>query len=150
MKKFKVDTLNINPFIVVVRLIEIIEIGPEDFKSILTNDGCPEFIGIERNSLNYQNFENIRVNNQVIMLDLDKVFSDQKKNITDDNINRQIKLYIPSSQNINLKIDNDLSDFFNRENKLNSPDYFHKECPHCEDVFLEKYETCEFCGYTRY
>jgi len=41
MKKFKVDTLNINPFIVVVRLIEIIEIGPEDFKSILTNDGCP-------------------------------------------------------------------------------------------------------------
>ena len=84
------------------------------------------------------------------MLDLDKDFSYQKKNITDDNINRQIKSYIPSSQNINLKIDNDLSDFFNRENKLNSPDYFHKECPHCEDVFLEKYETCEFCGYTRY
>jgi len=45
------------------------------------------------------------------MLDLDKDFSYQKKNITDDNINRQIKLYIPSSQNINLKIDNDLSDF---------------------------------------
>lgn len=29
-------------------------------------------------------------------------------------------------------------------------DEFSKPCPNCEDMYLEKYETCEFCGYTRY
>ena len=151
MRKFKVDTLNNNRFIIVVRLIEIEEIGPESFKSIITKDGSPEFIGIEPNSLNHRNFENIRTNNQVIMLDLDKDFSYLIKNITDDNISKQIRLYIPSSHNINLKIDSDLSDFFNRNSNSNydSGEYT-IECPDCGESYLEKYETCEFCGYTRY
>ena len=149
MRKFKVDTLNDNRHIIVARLIEIEEIGPENFQSIITKDSNPEFIGLEPYSLNHSNFENVRRNNQVIILDLDKDFKYLIKNITDDNISKQIKLYIPSKENINLKIDAVLSDFFN-ENSHNLSEEYTIECPNCGDSYLEKYETCEICGYTRY
>lgn len=146
-RKFKIDTINDNSFIIVIRLIEIEEIGSENFKSIISKDSDPEFVGVEPNSINYQNFKKISNNNQVICLDLDKDFSYLIKSITDDNIRRQIKLYQPLSQEVNLTIDFDLSDFFNRNTDSNN---IPKECPNCKDIYLEEFETCEYCGYTRY
>lgn len=149
MKKFKIENTQNNGHIIVVRLIEIEEIGSENFKSIISRDSDPEFVGVIPNSKNHQMFENIKHNNQVINLDLDKDFRYEIKNLNYEYGTKQIKFYLPLNNSIKILIDYDLSSFFNQKNN-NYEDDFETECPNCEDIYLEKYDTCEYCGYTRH
>ena len=113
MRKFLVDDINRNnKSAIIVRLLEVEEIGDQNNKSVITKDGSPEFVAVWPDTTILRNFEKLLKTNQVITVDFFRDFNCQ---ITTDSLTkRKVNLYIPLSDETQFSIDYELTDFFNQ------------------------------------
>lgn len=157
MKIYKIDLVKTGTNMALVRIfeIEVLEFGSS--KTSITHNSKPFYLLVQMGTPTVDFFHNSNKNKLYVTFDLKEHFVQVMREINDKFGNRHTEVHIPKYPNSifatikpgdELETEND-SEYAGEFDYDNEDDY-KKPCPNCEEMYLEKYEMCENCGYTRY
>ena len=145
-----------------IRVFEIEVLNFGSSKTSITHSSKPIYLLVKMGTHTIDFFHNVGQKKLNVSFNLKEHFFQDMRQVDDEFGNRGVEVNIPiypnsifptlkpgdefkMGSNSCLDEDEDEDDYEN-----DYEDEYTKPCPNCEDMYLEKYETCEFCGYTRY
>ncbi len=152
MKLYQIDQMRTGDFMALIRIfeIEVLDFGAS--KSSVIHSSKPLYLSVKMGTQSVEFFYNAGRNKLNVSFDLKEHFFQKMINIDDEFGNRIVEVNIPHFPNTifpTFKRGYELGGYEDHEDYEDDDD-FSKLCPVCKESRLENYETCEFCGTTRY